>query len=113
LTSDGPLPRGTGPLRHRSKSDSRDPGGTSSSRSSARRWTGSGSAASSSHNRRVASSRTLATSRASLLTPGSRIFRSRSHPSPSVKIAFGPSPDARDRAAAHSANSPSASPNSR
>ena len=40
----------------------------------------------------VVSSRTLATSRASVVTPGSRIFRSRSHASPSVKIAFGPSP---------------------
>ena len=50
---------------------------------------------------RVNSSRTLATSRASVVTPGTSTFRSRSHASPSAKIAFGPSPVARDRAATH------------
>jgi hypothetical protein len=113
FTTDWPLPRGAGPLRHRSRSDSRAPWGTSGRRSSARRWTGPGSAASSSHIRRVDSSRTLATSRASVVTPGSSTFRSRSHASPSVKIAFGPSPVARDRAATHPENSASASANSR
>ncbi len=68
---------------------------------------GSGSAASSSHSWRVVSSRTFATSRASVVTPGSRMFRSRSHASPSAKTAFGPSPVARDLAAAQSANSSS------
>ncbi len=49
---------------------------------------------------RVVSVTTFATSRASVLTPGSRMLRSRSHASPPVKIAFGPPPVARDLAAA-------------
>ena len=113
FTSDGPLPRGAGPLRHRSRSDTRSPGGTSSSRSSERRWAGSGRPASSSHSWRVVPVTTFATSRAIVVTPGSRIFRSPSHANPSVKTAFGPSPVARDLAAAHAVNSSSASANSR
>ncbi len=113
FATDWPLPCGAGPRPHRSSSDTRAPWGTSGSRSSARRWAGSGSLASSSHIWRVDSSRMLATSRASVVTPGSSSFRSRSHASPSAKIAFGPSPVARDRAATHPENSASASANSR
>jgi hypothetical protein len=45
-----------------------------------------------SHSRCVAASRSRATSRASQDTPGSSTSRSRSHPTASAKIAFGPSP---------------------
>ncbi len=79
----GPLPRGGGPLRHRSRSETRIPGETSGSRSSTRRWTGVSSASSTRYRRCVVSSRTRATSRASVVTPGSSTFRSRSQASAS------------------------------
>jgi len=100
-------------LRHRSRSETRSPGGTSSSRSSMRRWAGASSASSTRHRRCVVSSRTRATSRASVVTPGSSTFRSRSQVIASRKIAFGPSPDVHARAATHSASSASASAKSR
>jgi len=61
----------------------------------------------------VASSRTRATTRASVVTPGSSTALARSHCTPSVNMAFGPCPvfHARDRT--HCANSASASGNSR
>jgi hypothetical protein len=105
----GPDARGAAPLRHRSRSDTRDPGGTASSWSRMYRWPIVSSPSSTPHSRLAVSSRTFATSRASVVTPGSRTFRSRSHPTPSVKIAFGPSPDVHDRAATHAANSGSTS----
>jgi len=58
------------------------------------------------------SSRTRATNRTSVLTPGSSTSRSRNHPTASVKIAFGPSPDVHDRAATHARNSASTAANS-
>lgn len=108
----GPLPRGGGPLRQRSRSEVRDPGATSSSWSSTYRWPLDSRPSSTPHNRRVVSSRIFATSRANVVTPGSNTLRSRSHPTPSVKIAFGPSPDVQERAATHAPNSASTSTNS-
>ena len=60
-------------------------------------------------NRWAVSSRTLATSRASVVTPGSSTSRSRSHRTASWKTAFGPSPLVHDRAATHSRSCSSAS----
>ncbi len=91
----------------------RIPDGTSSSRSSTRRWAGVSSASSMRHRRCVVSSRTRATSRTSVVTPGSSTFRSRSQVIASRKIAFGPSPDVHARAATHSVSSASASAKSR
>lgn len=108
----GPLPRGGGPLRHGSRSDTRDPGEISSSWSSTYRWPAGSRPSSTAHSRRVCSSRILATSRASVLTPGNSTFRFRSHATPSRKIAFGPSPDVHDRAATQPTNSFSTSGNS-
>lgn len=101
----GPDARGATPFRHRSRSDTREAGGTSSSWSRTYRWPTVSSPSSTLHSRFVVSSRTFATSRTSVVTPGSSTFRSRSHPTPSVKIAFGPSPDVHDRAATHVTNS--------
>ena len=61
----------------------------------------------------MVSSRTRATSRTSVVTPGSSTFRSRSQVIASRKIAFGPSPDVHARAATHPASSASASAKSR
>jgi hypothetical protein len=83
--------------------------GTSSNWSRTYRCSTVNNPSSTPHSRLVDSSRTFATSRASVDTPGSSTFRSRSHPTPSVKIAFGPSPDVHDRAATHAANSGSTS----
>ena len=58
------------------------------------------------------SSRIWATSRVKVVTPGSSTSRSRSHPTASVKIAFGPSPDVHDLAATQARNSFSAAVNS-
>src|SRR5664280_3236087 len=108
----GPLPRGGGPLRQRSRSEIRGPGGTSSSWSSTYRWPTVSNPSSTAHRRRVVSSRTWATSRVNVLTPGSSTSRSRSHPTASMKIAFGPSPDVHDRADTHPRRSASTAVNS-
>ena len=50
----GPLPRGGGPLRHRSRSDTRDPGGTSSSWSNTYRRPVDSRPSSTAHSRRSA-----------------------------------------------------------
>src|ERR1700716_4058711 len=108
----GPLPRGGGPLRYRSRSETRLPDDTSNSWSSTYRWPTVNSDSSNVHNRWVVSSFTLVTSRVSVVTPGSSTSRSRSHATASVKIALGPSPLVHDRAVTHARNSPSTSVNS-
>src|SRR6266705_248154 len=87
----GPLPRGGGPLRQRSRSEIRDPGSTSSSCSSTYRWPVESRPSSTPHNRRVVSSRTFATSRANVLTPGR-------HPLPELVFGVGELPPLADLA---------------
>ena len=108
LTICGPDAR-AGPVRHRSSSDTRAPGGTASSASSAARCPAVSAAYSVSHSRCVAASRSRATSLASRDTPGSSTSRSRSHPAASAKIAFGPSPVTHARLPANTASSLSTS----
>jgi hypothetical protein len=76
------------------------------------RWPTVSNPSSTAHRRRVVSSRTWATSRVNVLTPGSSTSRSRSHPTASMKIAFGPSPDVHDRADIHPRRSASTAVNS-
>ncbi len=103
-------PEGTdGPLRHRSRSEIRDPAGTSSSISRIARCPGVSSWYNVSYSRSVASSRTRATSRAIVVTPGSSTELSRSHPTAAVKMVFAPSPVFHARASIHFARSFSAS----
>src|SRR6266852_2020590 len=105
----GLLPRGGGPLRHRSRSETRDPGGTLQQLVQHIPLTRREQPL---QHATQPARRVVATSRASVLTPGSRTFRSRSHAIPSVKIALGPSPDVHERAATQSTNSVSTSVNS-
>jgi len=98
-----------GPRRHRSNSDTRAPSGISSSNSSAARCREVSSPYRVSHSRCVAASRTRATSRASVVTPGSSTRRSRSQATASVKIAVGPSPVVHARASTHATSAASTS----
>lgn len=65
-----------------------------------------------SHNRWFAASRTDATSRVNVVTPGSSTRRSRSHPTAASNSAFGPSPVVQARASTHTLSSASAPANS-
>jgi hypothetical protein len=66
-----------------------------------------------SHKRCVASSRTRATSRASVVTPDSSTFSARSHATAPSKIAFGPSAVDHTRASTHASTSACTSAKSR
>ena len=90
-----------GPRRNRSRSDTRAPSATSSSLTSPPASSAFTSPATVSHNRCSAASVTRATSRVSVVTPGSRTRRSRSQPTAPSKIAFGPSPVVHARSSTH------------
>lgn len=62
-----------------------------------------------SHSRWLATSRTEATSRASVVTPGSNTRLSPSHPAAASNSAFGPSPVVQARASTHARSTASAS----
>lgn len=74
--------------------------------------TGSNISNSVSHSRPVASSRTPATNRANVITPGNNTRRSRNHTTDASNNAFGPSPVVHARASTHARNSACTSENS-
>ena len=107
----------TGPLRHFSSWETRSPSGTFVSESSSARCPALSRLCRVSHSRWFASSRTCATSPASVVTPGSSTSCPRSQRIASAKIAFGPSPVVQARASnqsrsSFSRSSESCSPNS-
>lgn len=103
----------TGPRRSRSSSEIRAPGGTDNSESSTACWPVLSRPYRVSHSRLFAVSRTVPTSRARRLAPGSSTRRSRSHPAAASNSDFGPSPVVQARASSHSLSSSRTSAKSR
>lgn len=102
----------TGPRRSRSSSEPRSPGATVSNESSTARCPTLSNPYKVSHSRWFAASRTEATSRANVVTPGSSTRASRSHPTAASNNTFGPSPVVQARASTHARSSASAPANS-
>ena len=100
----GPTP-GSGRGVGRSRSEVRAPSGISNRCSNAVACAAVSGAARVSHSRCIAVSRTRATSWASVDTPGSSTWRSRSQTSAHSNRAFGPSPVVHARSSTHRASS--------